>query len=436
MIRMFTTIALLALCITPADLDAAARADRAQFPVETHGYYYYASTAHLLGESRAKCEAALAFTVASTSRQQIVEKCVPPKVADGLYRLDLQELKWDWRQWHKVVEHYPYGPPGKLSLVIRADWLVVQLGDTTESDGYYRLLYGTEKLSRDDFLRAWGVGTDKQFHFGIITKSEHPLGPAVAGQRHVENRPTATRGSAWLTRDSAKITSDSDALEHLAGDFKHDAEEHIVTIPKVSLTTGQRGALFAYLLSDGKGNRQEEAPPSIVTDHLGFRGQKAIRNFGSCVGCHATGYLDPGVSELRTYIRGGVDIYATPKELQEQIELFHLSDASKQIRRDNEDWVAGVAMVNGLDGESNAEAFAGTFATYDADVNLEAAASELYTTPETLRLALAYYNNSHKLGARLAGLAHNLPMSRTAWEEPENYYTASVALNLWEASTK
>lgn len=431
MTRMLTTIALLLLAVSPIDYDAAL-ADRAQFPAAELGYFYYLTTSHLAGEQKAACDATLAFVVASSSQQQIIEKAMPALVQDGLYRIDLRDVKWDWRLWHKVIDRYPYREqPTKLPLVIRGDWLITQLVDTTQSNAYYLLLYGRDDLNRDDFLQAWGVNNDAKTHFGIITRSKSPIGPAVSGIRLVENRPTKNRGTAWGTRDSAKIDADSDPLEHLDSKFRHQAEEWLVAMPKQSIATGRRGSLLAAWLNDAQGKRQEEAPPSIVTDHHGFRGQQAIRNWGSCVGCHASGINDPGVSELRQYIAAGVDVYATPKKLQEQIELFHLSDAAKQIARDNEDWAAGVAMCNGLSGAENAEAFAGTIEGYDRDVSLEVAAAELYTEAAELRLALAYASqNGLKLSARLSGLAHQKSISRAAWEEG-GWYVAWTALQMW-----
>jgi hypothetical protein len=426
---MLPSLAILLLCVTPADIDAAL-ADRAQYPAAEHGYLYYVSTSHLAGEQAAKCQATLMFVVASTSQQQIIEKATPVPIAEGVYRLDLRELRWDWRHVQPLLLKYPYAYPGKLPLVVRADWLILQLVDTTKSNAYYQLLYGSDRFNRDDFLKAWGVNNDVQHHFGIITKSEAANGPSVAGLRLVENRPTSSRGSAWGTRDSAKITLASDPLQHLDGQFQHEAEEWLVAMPKVSLVTKERGSLLAAWLNDGKGKRQEEAPPAIVTDHHGFRGQQAIRNWGSCVSCHAAGINDPGVSELRQYIEAGVDVYATPKKLQEQIELFHLSDASKQIQRDNEDFAVGVRMCNGLSGAENAEAFTGTIEAYDRDVDLATASAELNTDQKTLALALANYNNAgYQLGMRLSGLPSGKAMSRATWEQV--HYTAFLALETW-----
>lgn len=428
--RMVPIIAALLLAATPAENEAAL-ADRAKFPVAEHGYCYYLSTGHLPGELKDQTEAALAFVVASCSRQPIVEKCTPVGIADGLYRIRLDELKWDWRLWIAGLKNYPYSrAPGDVPLVIRADWLIIQLSDTTESKLHYQLLYGRDDLNRDDLLKFWGANNDAASHFGVVARSKAANGPAVSGLRLVENRPTANRGTAWGTSDSATIDTESDPLEHLDNRFKFDAQEWLVANPKQSLATGKHGSLLAAWLNDGNGKRQEEAPPSIVTDHHGFRGQRAIRNWGGCVSCHTSGINDPGVSEVRTFIQAGVDIYAKPKALQEQIESYHLTDAAKQVKRDQEDWEVAIKMVNGLDGELNAVAFAAAIDAYDANVTLESAAAELDCEPKELRLALAYASNGGaKLGARLAGLAHEQPMSRKAWEQ--NWYQAYLALQAW-----
>lgn len=416
---MLAIVALLAMAAAPVHPGAAAEADRLAYPASEWGYVYYLSTAHLEGELRGKTETALRFRVAGTSQQQIAEKCQPVEVAEGLWRLDLRELKWDWRQWHIVAKRHPYqAEPGTVALVLRADWLLLQITDTTESDAYYRLLYGTEKLTRDEYLKAWQVSADVDYRFSVVTRSNQPDGPAVSGIRHIENRPTATRSSAWGTRDSAKITPASDPLEHPAGDFKHDAEEWLAPMPKISSKKKETGILLAAFLSDAKGNRQEEAPPKIVTDHKGFRGQAAIRNNGSCWGCHAAGIRDPQIDEFRFYIARGVEPYAAPKAAAENIERYLLTPAAKEVKRNNEDYAAAVRMVTGQECDTVAEAFTGALAAYDAPVTLDAAARELYTTPAELTLALAAAQNvGHRFGARLSGLAHGLDMPRSTWEE-------------------
>jgi hypothetical protein len=429
---MIAVMAALLMSVTSAEI-LAAQADRAQYAVpHDYGYVFYLSTSHLSGEAKIKTENAIKFSSATSSRQQIIEKCVPVEVADGLYRIDLRDMKWDWRLWHKVVAKYPYAYG--LQSVYRADWLHVQLSDTTGSNAHYLLLYGRDDFNRNDFLKFWQVNNDITTHFGVICRSNDPSGPAVTGLRLVECRPTSLWGSAWGTRDSAVINKKSDPSENLQNNFQHDAEEWLIANPKQSTTTGKRGSLLAAWLNDAKGKRQEEAPPNIVTDHHGFRGQRAIRNWGSCVSCHAQGINDPGISELRTFIERGVLVDAKPKKVQEQIELYHLSDASKQIARDNEDFAAGVEMCNGLTGLENAEAFNAAIDLYDAELTLETAAAELHTDAKELRLALAYASNAGvNLGFRLSSLPHGGTITRAAWEQ-HGYYDAYRALSNWRTA--
>jgi hypothetical protein len=428
---MHALILLTLLAVTPGEIQAVT-ADRARQAGEFPGNLVYFSTSHLDGEQRVAVGNTLKSRIAATSRQQIIEKCTPVQISETLYRVNLTNLDWDYRLFFPVVAKHPYY--GSKYYIYHADWFVTQISDTTKSDAYYRLLLGKADPNRGDFLNLLGVNNDVTYHFGIITRSKSPLGPAVAGLRFVENRPTNQRTSFWTTRDSSVINAKSDPLEHLQNDFKHEAEEHIGNLPKQSLSTGERGALMAFFLSDAKGKRQEEAPPSIVTDHLGFRNQNAIRNVGSCIGCHATGYLPPGESELRTYITNGLNVYAKPKEVQEFIERFHLSDAGKQLTRDNEDLAIGLRLCNGLGGEENYEAFRATFDYYDADLTLETAAQEVHTTAATLRLAIAYANTTgQNLGARLPALVHNGVISRASWED-YGYKTALYALADWGKS--
>lgn len=437
---MYATLLIAAAVVSANPETQAALSDRAQLPRADWGFTYYVNTASVERGDQAQLGGVLAFVCASSSRQDIIERCTPEQVTPTLWRIDLRNMKWDWRQWWHVLNSYPYRtgkgayragyPP---PLVIRADWLCVALADTSQSDAYYRLLYGTPKLSRDDFLRVWGANKKVSTHFGVIVDSDSPIGPSVAGVRLVENFPTSNRGDVWRTRDSAEINAKSDPLEHLTGGFKHVAEELIAAMPKHSLRTGQRGRLQAYLLSDAKGNRQEEAPGKIVTDHLGFRGAATIRNWGSCIGCHTKGINNPGTSELRRLIAipDGPEIYADRKS-QEFIERFHLSDAGLQIKRDCEDYALGVAMCNGWDGETNAKHFRAAIDSYDAAVTLRQAAREAYLTPAEFRLALGWASsNGYPLPARLAALANNdEALPRAAWED--HWATAVVVAENWQ----
>ncbi len=425
-------ILLLSLLASPDDFRLA-RADRAQQPAAEWGYLYYLSTAAAPEADRPALARATAFVVASASRAVVVERQLPRRVGEShLYRIDLRALEWDWRDWHRVLKRYPYAPERHPPLVVRADWLMVELTDAFASDSYYRLLYGAKNIpkTRDDFLRFWRVEADPAFRFGLI---EGRSGVALAGVRWIENRPTAARGYAWGTRDSARIDSATDPLERPDGSFRHDAEEWIVGMPKWSLA-GPRGALQAYLLADGQGKRQDRAPADIVADQTRFRGVPEIRTCGSCMQCHVAGIKGPRENALRRAIAAGVDLYAD-RRTQETLEQFHLAEVTLEVQRNREDYATIVQFITGRAPEENAAELKSCIDRYDAEVTLAQAARELAATPDELRLALAYASARNvALGARLSALAHDQPLPRSAWENA--FAAAHAAMQLWRAATQ
>lgn len=428
---MRTLLPLLLIATLPAaawadEANRLAAAHRAGFPRAEWGYHYYLSTAAVPRPQRQDLAQVLAFVVASCSPQPVIERCTPRAVGPDLYHLDLRGLEWRYQDWHQLLEAYPYSP-AELPLVVRADWLLVHLTDATASASYYRLLHrGTVPATRDEWLQLWGVSGDPALRFGLI---EAASGVSKARTRWIENRPML-RGYAWGTRDVARLAPGRDPLEQPAGDFGHDAEEWILGVPKLSTATGRRGVLQVYLLTDGKGKRVDKADTDVVEDATRFRGLAAVRTPGSCMSCHARGLHHPSVNELRRLIAAGVDTYAGLKT-RDALERFHLGDVAKDIERGNEDFAAGVAMASGQTPDENAEALRAAVAAYDRPVDLAAAALELDSTPAELRLALASASDGH-LGARLAGLAHEQPIPRTAWEDL--YLIAREALEAWRAN--
>jgi len=425
--RMISLLGALLISASPADM-AAASSDRQQFRQEDWGYIYYLSCSGEDEASEQQLAAVARFVASSFSRQPILERSTPVPVAGtALLRLDLRELDWSWRDWHRVLERYPYYPPAKLPLVVRADWLVVELTDNFASDSGYRLLYGAQNIpaTRDEFLEFWQVIDDRRSNFGLI---EAQSGVSKQRYRWIESRPVP-RGYAWGTRDVLRVAEGRDLLEFPDGSFRHDGEEWIVGIPKVSLAEGTRGVLQVYLLAAGDGKRVDRAPVDLVEDHGRFRGLAEIRNTGSCIGCHTSGLNYPTENALRSLIVDGVDLYAG-KKVQEQLELFHLTDVGKELTRNIEDYEAIVRLCSGLPAAELVAAFKSAVDAYDADVTLAVAARELHTTPRELKLALAYVSAGEQ-GARLSWLAHGRAMARETWESL--YGRAYYALRAWKA---
>lgn len=422
------------LCFS--DEVAAAKEHRAQFPASEQGYHYYITTSTVPVNEREGVIKSLAFMVASTSRQPLVEYCTPQRVTETLYHIDLRQVRWDYRDWITILKRYPYYAGRTWALVVRADWLLVELSDANGSDAYYRLLYGKAiPRTMADFRKFWRVeDKTKSLQFGLV---EGKSGVAKQRTRWLENLPVL-RGYYWQTKDTLKLDEGSDPLQNLDGKFHYDGQEAILGIEKISQKTGKRGTLQVYLLAQGNRDRAtadkrvEKADGDLVEDYTRFRGLAQIRTAGSCIQCHAIGINEPTLNELRNIIQIGVDVYATPKAAQEALELFHLSDTGKEIKRNQEDFADGVAMVNGLAPEENIEGFKKAVSDYDADLSLEDAAREVYATAEDLKLALAYASQvggNKIVRSRLAALAHGKKVPRKAWEQL--WRQAYIAIQIW-----
>lgn len=378
---------------------------------------------------RYKQEVALAFVVASSTRQDNLAYCRPVQVTSTLWRIDLDWLKWSVADWNLLVAKYPYHPTGSLtSTLVRADWLILQLTDQTESDAYLRFVFGRVPKNRDDALAILSVDAEPQFRFGLI---QGDSGVSVSGTRWIENRPIS-RGYAWGTRDSLALDSKSDPLEHPEGGFVHQGEEWICGLPKFDPATGYRGALQVYFLSNGQGSIVPRAPVDLVRDHREFRGFAEIRNPGSCIDCHDGGINPVGPNQLTELIASGVEAYADYANYQ-QVEAFHFSQLDKEVKRNNEDF-QGAALL--ACGEPSAEAslyVKQVVESYDTPVDIEQAGAEVYLAPEELKRALALGSASgYSLGARLSALAHDGTVPREAFEE--NYVAVRAIAESWRQS--
>jgi hypothetical protein len=419
-----------AICTLPFEERHAAWADCVAQPVADQPYTRYLTLSAIPLGQRPLWSQAMKFAVPSASKELILDHQIPYRVeGTNLYRINLKRLGWSGKDWDKVIEKYPYSDQ-KYPLIVRADWLVYQLADTRDSDAYYRLLYGGASIPKTDadFLKFWGVDAAQQRgqQFGWVeTKSQ------VSKQdvRYVE-RFNARGMALWRTKDVFKVERQTDPLENLDGNFKHDGRELIAQVPKLSLETGKRGALQVYMLANGQGGTVNEAPVRLVEDYGRTLGQSAIVNNSSCVTCHIRGMNFPTENGLKALITAGVELKTYDYDKQEAIEAFHLSDSAKELKRNCEDYETAVEACNGLSGPQNAQCYKFCLSDYLADIDLERAAAEAYTTPEELKLALSYASEKYAvLGNRLSGLVHGRTVPRNQWEQ--DYYSVQVYMQKW-----
>lgn len=435
MIRFAAIFALLSIVAQPASSsDAAlALADRATFPVERQPYLYYCTTEPVDPAWRDECETALRLVVPSLSRQPVLERCLPVQVGPTLWRLDLLDLGWPLATWADVIAEYPYRlgtvdhAGRRNSLLLRADWLLIELTDAHQSDAYYRLLFGgVVPKTRDEALAILGVDAAPTLQFGMI---EGASGVSVSGVRLIRNLD-APRGYAWGTADVLQLTAEQDPIEQPEGDFKHDGEEWIVGVRKLHLASGVQGALQVYFLANGRGQIVDRAPVDLVEDHTRFRGLAEIRAAGSCIACHAGGLNSLKRNELRSVLAAGVDVWAYYGD-QQQLEAFHFADLSREIARNNEDFAAIVEAACGCGPAMASGSYQAAVAAYDSRLDLDDAAHELGCDPAELKLALAWASaRGYRLGARISSLAHGGSVPRRAWEQ--HYLAVEQTLAEWE----
>jgi hypothetical protein len=394
----------------------AALADRASLPLVDRPYMLYFTTFPAVGKDRLNLERALKLVIFQTSRQPIIEKCVPVKVQTDLFRIDLRGMYWRGDDIKEVFgNRYPYRTyNGLLPLVVRADWTIAELTDMQERDSYFRLLFGGNNIpkTRDDFLKLLQVANDQLLTYGMI---EGQSGVSVQGTRVLEQRPKLG-GYAWGTRDVLKLDAKRDPLEHPDLSGEHDGEEWIIGSPVVSITTGMRGVRQIYALSNGKGILVNRAPVDLVKDHTRFRNLDEIRNPGSCIQCHKEGLNDPTQNLFAETIKSGVDLFADYKE-REKLELFHLSKLSRDINRANDDFATPIELACNCSSIEAARSFKAAIDAYDAPLNMEQTSEELYIGARDWARSLA---TEGILPARLASLPHGGKVSRDAWED---YFT-------------
>lgn len=403
---------------------AAALADRAKYPVEDQKYIYYLTRAPYVGDQATAIERAAKLVAASNSRQLILNRSKLEHVGSGAFRLDLRGMEWSLDDWYTVAyERNPYAVSAGIPVVLRMDWFVSETSDMDRSDSYDRLFFGGANIpkTRAEFEKAFNVIRDERLAVGVV---EGNSGVSKQKVRRITSLPVPA-GSYWMTEDSLVLDKDRDPLEHLLGEFKHDGEEIIVGIPKVWLGDkdheGQWGELRRYTLFNGKGDKVNFAPVTLVEDFRKTRDQAQINTPLSCYQCHEDGYNHFSKNELSTLLRSGADIFADYKQ-KASLESFHLSNLRTRIDRSNDDYIFAATMACDCSPREAAKGFADTVKIYDAPLTLEQTAAELDVTVGEWTNQL---RTSSTLPARIASLAHGGTVPRAAWEQ--SYKTAWLA---------
>lgn len=401
-----------------------ALADRAKnFPNEDDwDYIFYVSMFPSVGEDAKQLRRAIKLVIASDSVQPVIERCAGVDVGEGLLRFDLRDLDWRVEDWYTVAyRRNPYA--NEMPLVVRADWLLLEMSDLSESDTYNLLISkGKGFKTRDDVFKFFRVGNDAKLNYGII---EGKSGVSVTGRRRIESRPVLGTGDLFVfrTEDVEKLTNERDAIENPTGNSPFDAEEGIIAIFKMSAVTGDRGLLQWYYLANGLQKIIDRADPRIVTDTNRCRGFVDIHNPCACILCHAEGLKDTTRNQLRYLKDGKVPLFLKEKNI-DIVEAALLSNINKPIRRYQDSFQTMVELACNADSKTVATNFNQCLKRYDADLNLEQTASELDVIIEEWGHTIGVNGT---LPANLSALVADIPVAggkiehgtvpRAAWEQ-------------------
>jgi hypothetical protein len=405
-------------------LGATIQEDYVGIPAAERPHIYYLT---IPAGSKNNWPAALALGIAQNSRATVLNRHLPVKISEHVYRINLRELKWLPADFEKVLKAYPYrrGPKGTVtSIVVRSDWLLTELSDSSESTAYQDLLFSG--LDSPKTIQDWykGLGIDQTqarklgLDHGLI---EMDSGVARHRQRLIEFLPSL--GGYDSTTDDVDTLVGKSPLEFAnPADFRAKAKfasEHIVGLPKFWHTTkdgkrvGGRGAMSVFALSNAKGELQKEAPTGVDVDHSLFRGHGSIRLPGGCLSCHRNAYNNPTRNGLKELFDSGVELYAKDAADAELIERFHLTDESEEISRANKLYAGAVQAATGLTPALAIGEYLACIKEYDSDLTPVQAAVELGVSEEDMKLAIASQKSP---GANLSALAAGKNIAREVWE--------------------
>lgn len=412
-------------------------------------YQEYGSSARYLYsgklplQKRLEAETALKMLLPHLTFNPVLEQQSPYRfMGTWMYRIDIDRLGWGHDGWCQLALEYPYETFFD-PLVLRTEWLLQITSDASNSQSYYNLLYNKNQsrfrgidvcppTNRTDILKIFGVTAQnlKVDRTGIIL--DRGKSGVADDTRLIAHTPLST-GHFWETFDSDNAVFDKDPAEHLIdGKLKFDGQELIFSIPKHSTQTGDRTFVQAYLLTNDKGKKIDEASTAFVIDHTSFRKEPTIRTPGSCIMCH--GALNgPSENLVRRWIEEGVIISTLKKEDPKRIgadflQFFYLSKHGLLIDRANEDYNTLIHLTTSQwlepkrDGmwRDVSSMYRSVIEFYDEPVTLEQAALEVYAVDANeVRNALAYWSELQgplPFKGRISALPHAFPIARRSWE--------------------
>jgi hypothetical protein len=342
-------------------------------------------------------------------RQYVDQKTGKGMTKEVKKEVEVEEVVANKRKIHVDIAPWldPLANSGLYTLtgsqfpILRGDWF---LANVSLAPAYYDFLKlgknikDFEKLIfADDDLAKKARSQDK----GVVVTSM-----VARNNRTLLRSPTFTGGYSWESHDTLKSVDDRDYVKFLLNE-KFDATEDIGSLPN---------GLQAYFLTDGKGNRLDEANIEIAVDNTA--NDRIVRNGRSCIVCHSDG-IRPLTDEVRSLTRKlqdpkQVQLLIPRKEDAYKIEDLFGSDLDEQIIKDQNYYRAAVARATGLQSEVLSRVFNEVYNYYQENLlTIETVSSEVGVEIKDLDVFIKASKDNIVLGLLKTP---SRPIRRDQWE--------------------
>jgi len=356
----------------------------------------------------------------------------PKDATPTLYAIDLQQLGIDPKFWEALVSdnepyfHVPakavnpltgkvedsYTAAGHTGIadaeslryitgsggaVVRADWFIARLSKPP----HYHIWAGIP-ATRAEFNKLFAVDDATIIALGA-NKGANILRSGVTLRERRVSRWQSPLGGYWVTYDSEENKDPKrDPFKTPGFDIEADASEHIAA---------KANGLHLFGLYNRKGQRQDTVPDKIAKHPDSPHGDGILVNFSSCVACHTNGGLQPFGNDMKTLLRGRVDLNLPAKDADELAAFYSTDKLAKQLPRDREDYDEAVQLAIGNDFKPGdlPKMFAKVISTYASDTVTQATAMRELGV-DSLE-ALKFSTDPHILA-----LVEGLEIQRSKWE--------------------
>lgn len=304
----------------------------------------YFTTTHLYNagegsEPLRAAEVAVSKLVNSLSWSFDIVKPLPIDTQRTIFYIDLRDYEWDVRDvWTQIETVYPYAIDFDAHLhaglhkklvglqqemdcevpFVQADWFLAKASlpplyhdilGLPETDRQLERELGIDveqNLQRAPGRSVWRAGTNASI---------------VSENNRVVERHKSRYGAYWKSYDFAGNVDRQNIFNYPLS-FRQDGGEIIFNLPN---------GLQAYYISDGSGNRIDEAPPEIVPNPIAR--DKIVRNGISCIGCHTE-----GMKTFKDEVRAVITETANPAYDRDQALRLYVEEAvmDRYVEQDTE----------------------------------------------------------------------------------------------------